>query len=664
MAAVDLERNAEDEAHDSQVAEPRFRWDPEVGVLPLTVGWDAEPLVVDWFGTRQADLLVTAGGSPEGRSAWIFRPVSAVEHAAPHYDCGHRVEGLGGLRSVCTIDNGGRTRFDLIALDRDGLVLLRNEGTDHAPAFRARESLGLGPDLGIGPCRIVQMVAVDWDGDGLTDLLVGVDDLTGYWPDDDHAPVAQRVGFNQKGGHPGYDRNGLWRGQAPRGRIFWLKNVGRLGAPVFELQPEIAAESNFLDLGIHPAPLTVAWGGGSSAELLITDVQETVRILRNFGGQRPPVLMEPRTLQCGHGPLRLPDDHTTIAAADVDGDRRVELVYGTADGRVFVVHCGHSRNDAKTPAPILHEARELRLGGHAVLTAGDMDADGDLDLVYGDATGRLHSLVDLGAGADHRYGKPAVLEAGGTPFRLDPGPDGMRDGPATLRLGYACPTLADWTGNGRPDLIVGGAGGEILFLKNDGSVTSPRFAAPVPLRCEGSPLITPPRVRPAVVDWNRTGHPDLIALDLQGFLSVYPRTGSYEVGRPIPLVDRLGRFLRLDGGFGQAGHCSIWAGPWTGSGHTDLLIGLPRGNRHVIPAMTGEPLTELDNLSTIVLLEHRGHGILIPRPLRHRDGRALVVGVEGCSPCGVDAAGRGTLDLLVSSDDGSVTFLSREELQW
>lgn len=664
MSAVDLERSAEDEANDRLVAESRFRWDPEVDVIPLTLGWDAEPLVVDWFGTRQPDLLVTAGGGPDGRSAWIFRPVSAAAHGAPHYDQGHPVEGLGGLRSVCAIDNGGRTRFDLIGLDRDGLVLLRNEGTDQAPAFRARESLGIAADLGIGPCRVVQMVAVDWDGDGLTDLLVGVDDLTGYWPEDDRAPRAQLVGFNQKGGHPGYDRNGLWRGQAPRGRIVWLKNVGRLGAPAFELQPEIAAESNLLDIGLRPAPLAVAWGGGKSAELLITDIQETVRIHRNFGGQRPPVLMEPRTLQCGHGPLLLPDDHTIIVAADVDGDHRVELLFGASDGRVFAVHAGPTRNDAKTPVPIVHAPGALRLGGHAVVTAADFDGDGDIDLIYGDAPGRLYSLEDLGSGADHRYGKPVALEAGGTPFRLDPGPDGMRDGPAALRLGYACPTLADWTGNGRPDLIVGGAGGEVLFLRNDGSSTAPRFGPPTALRCDGSPLITPPRVRPAVVDWNRTGRPDLIALDLQGFLCVYPRTGNAEVGRPIPLVDRLGRCLRLDGGFGQAGQCAIWAGPWTGSGEIDLLIGLPRGNRHVIPAITGEPITDLNDLSTVVLLEHRGHGVLVPRPLRYRDGRPLIIGFEGCSPCGIDAAGRGALDLLATGDDGSVAFISRDELQW
>jgi hypothetical protein len=664
MSAVDLERGAEDETSAGSRSDPRFGWAPSVRATPLGVGWDAEPLVLDWFGQGRPDLLVTAGGGPAGRSAWLFRPVEGSTEFPPVYDGGRPVEALDGLRCVCAIPNGAASRFDLVALDQNGLVRLPNEGDAERPSFGRREALGVPADLGLGPCRVVQMVAVDWDGDGLNDLLAGVDDLTDYWPDEGPVPPEQRVGFNQRGGHPGYDRNGLWRGRAPRGRLIWLRNVGRDGAPAFELQPEIGAGSAMLDLAPHPAALAVAWGGAGSLELMVTDLQGTVRVLRNFGGQRPPVLMEPRTLQCGHGPLLLPDDRIAVVEADLDGDRRSELVYGTSDGRVFAVHSGPSRNDARTPAPLLHEGQRLRLGGRAVLAVADLDADGDLDLVYGDATGRLHSIEDLGTGAEHRYAAPVPIEAGGAPFRVDPGPDGMLEGPAAPRLGYACPAIADWTGNGRPDLIVGGAGGEILLLRNDGAPNSPRFGAPVALRCEGAPLIGPPRVRPAVADWTGRGEPDLLALDLQGFLCLFPRTGKLDVGRPIPLVDRLGRFLRLDGGFGRAGRCAIWAGPWSGSGQTDLLVGLPRGNHHVIPALTGTPLQDADDLPTVLLLEHCGQGVVIPRPLRYQDGRPVVFGTDGCSPCGVDASGRGVLDLLVGSDDGRLDFIARDDLRW
>jgi hypothetical protein len=666
MASVDLETRGENETGIEPTPVPRLSWDPSVALIPLGHGWDAEPVVLDWFGDGLPALLVTAGGGSRGRTARLYRPLSdqGAGTFPPRYDAGTLDEALDGLRGLCPIPNGAPNRFDLVALSDEGLVLLRNEGEPQRPMFGPRQSLGIGPDLGLGPCRVVQIVAVDWDGDGLTDLLLGVDRLIGYWPETDRVPIAQRVGFNQKGGHPGYDRNGLWRGQAPQPGLFWLRNVGSLGAPAFELQPELSSEDGPLELALHPAPLAVAWGGGYGMELLVTDACETVRIHRNFGGQRPPVLMEPRTLQSGHGALLLPDDRVAVVAADVDGDRRVELVYGTSDGRVFAIHSGASRDHAKAPAPVLHESPDMWLGGQAVVAAADLDGDGDLDLIVGDAPGRLYLVQDLGSGSDHRYAAPVALEAGGVPFRLDPGPDGMRDGPVGLRLGYSSPAVTDWTGNGRLDLVVGGAGGEILFLRNNGGPNSPRFDAPLPLRCEGAALITPPRVRPAVADWNGDGLADLIALDLQGQLCVYPRIKPYEVGLPVPLVDCLGRTLRLDGGFGQSGRCTLWAGAWTGSGRIDLLVGLPRSNRHVIPALTGQPLGDPEDLPTVLLLENVGHNLLVPRPLRYRDGRPVVAGTEGCSPSGVEARNKETLDLLIGRDDGGLDLILREDLDW
>ncbi|WP_422930590.1 FG-GAP repeat domain-containing protein [Singulisphaera sp. PoT] len=670
MASVDYESSTNEDGQGepetspaSQAKAPRFSWDASVAATPIGQGWDAEPVAVNWSGNGAVDLLVTSGGGEKGRTARIYKRISHGE-AGLRYDAGTVVEALAGLRCVNPLPNGGASRFDLVAIDDDGLVLVRNLGDGGEPRWAEPKSLGIPADLGMPSAHVVQIVALDWDGDGLTDLLVGVDDLAEYWPDSDRLPESQQVGFNQKGGHPGYDHNGSWRGKAPSGRILWLRNLGRPGEPAFELQPEIHGDAGPLDMGLHPAAMTISWGGGGSVEFLLSDNRGDVRIYRNFGGQRPPVLMEPRTLQSGHGALLLPEDRTTVTSSDLDGDGRPELLFGRTDGRVFAVHAGATRKDAKAPVPIEQAAGPLNFGGHAVVTAADLDDDGDLDLIYGDAAGRLFLVEDAGEGSEHRYKAPVELEAGGIPFRIEPGPDGMLEGPIAHRLGYACPTLVDWSDNGRLDLIIGGASGEICYLRNDGAANSPRFGSPSRIRLRGGPLILPPRVRPATADWSGDGTIDLIALDLQGHLCVYPRVDSYEVGEPTPLVDRLGRYIRLDGAFGLAGLCSLWAGRWTGKEELDLLVGLPRGNRHVIPALTGEPLMRVDDLPTVLLLENLGHGRLIPRPIRHQDGKPLIVGSQGCSPMGVNARGDGTLDLLVGSDQGELLVYPREELTW
>ena len=664
MGSQGIDEVVADEAPEPGSAERRLIWDPAVGSTPLGFGPDSEPLVLDWSGDGAPDLLVTARGETHRRRARLYRPVPGTSPAASVYDAGQPIEALDGLRCLCALRNGKPSRFDMVGLDAEGLVWLPNQGDACAPAFGPRTRLGIGPDLGVGPCRVVQMFGVDWDGDGLDDLLAGVDDLAGYWPDGDRVPASQQKGFNQKGGHPGYDPQGLWRGRPPVGRLFWLRNTGRPDAPTFTLEPEIASDTHPLDLAMHPAPLAVAWERPSALQLLLTDRRGLIHIHRNFGDQRPPVLMEPRTLLCGGAQFLLPDDCTTLIAADLDGDRRDELVFGTADGRVFAIHAGSGRHEVKTPHALTSETPDLWLGGGAVLTAGDLDGDDGLDLVAGVATGRLWLLHDCGDAARPAYRAPVVVEAGGAPFRADPGPDGMLDGPVRLRLGHACPALVDWSGHGRLDLLVGGASGEVMVLRNDGARNDPRFGAPVALRCQGFPLLTPPRVRPAAADWSRQGEVDLIALSLQGFLCVYPRIGKFEVGPPTPLVDRLGRYLRLDGGFGLSGHCTLWAGDWTGAGHTDLIVGLARGNRHVVPALTGLLCDDIAAMPTVLLLENLGHGVLCPRPMYHADGRPLALGDHGCSPMGIAGLEGAGLDLIVGQDDGSVSLFRRQELRW
>ncbi|MFO0907782.1 MAG: hypothetical protein U0794_05375 [Isosphaeraceae bacterium] len=298
------------------------------------------------------------------------------------------------------------------------------------------------------------------------------------------------------------------------------------------------------------------------------------------------------------------------------------------------------------------------------VTAGDLDDDGGLDLISGVSTGRIWLTRDEGSQGDHRYQTPEVLEAGGAPFQVLPGPDGLLDGPVHPSLGYACPTLVDWSGHGRLDLLVSGAGGDVLLLRNDGARNDPRFGSPVPLRCQGLPLLIPPRVRPAATDWLGEGRIDLLALDLQGFLCLYPRESRLELNAPQPLVDRLGRVIRLDGGFGLSGRCNLWAGPWCGSDRPDILLGLPRSHRHVVPGVTGIPFSSLDDIPTVLLLENLGHGAVCPRPVYHADGRPVIVGDEGCSPMGVASATGGELDLLVGGDDGSITWVRRDELTW
>ncbi len=664
------------------LARPRLlQWDASVAAWPLTVGSHAEPRICAWSGHTPAELLVTSRGGPLGYQTHLFAPAkptgdpdatSEPEPIRPTgrpYAEGGELESLAGLRFVAPIPNDNPSRFDLVALDpRRGLVALINCGAPDEPRFREPEDLDLPPDLGLGAGRITQITPVDWDGDGLVDLLVGFDNLEGYWPDD-WLTEAEQTGFNLRGGHPGYDEQGQWRGRMPIGMIYFLRNIGRPGAPRFALDGPIGDEDGLLNTLHRPAALAVSWNGQGAMELLLTDNQGEIRLFRNFGGQLPPVLMEPRSLKLVDGdqtvPAALPPERTTLDSADLDGDRRQEMYFGTVDGQVYMLGPAPGRDRARLPRPLQQVGQTLRLGGQVVVAAGDLDDDGDLDLIVGTASGRLLLVEDVGNAEDHRYVEPLEIEAWGEPFRIDPGPDGMIAGPAEPALGFACPTVYDWSDHERPDLIVGGAGGEVLILRNNGAPDQPRFDEPRTLRYGDGPLITAPRVRPAIADVRDRGDVDLITLNLYGFLCAYPRLEVDVVGKGQVLTDLLGRPIKLDGGFAYSGRCALWAGPWTDPEQVDILVGLPRGNRHVIPPLTGEPLTSLDDLPTVLLLINQGEHRFAARPIFFADGSPLIIGSEGCSPCGVpDGEDSETFDLVVAADDGLVHYFSRDELVW
>jgi len=61
------------------------------------------------------------------------------------------------------------------------------------------------------------------------------------------------------------------------------------------------------------------------------------------------------------------------------------------------------------------------------------------------------------------FAKPVLLMAGGEPVKVE-------------APGYACPTWADWDGDGKKDLLVGQfAKGKIHFFRNDGGDGVPKL---------------------------------------------------------------------------------------------------------------------------------------------------------------------------------------------
>ena len=416
---------------------------------------------------------------------------------------------------------------DLFVQERSGAVIFfENTGTPLAPAFAWRTDRF--QDLDVGEWYRF----VDMDGDGDPDLLTEQPfSYIRYYRNDGGALVLAADTLKDTAGRPIFsDRQNIpnvtdidcdARPDLFLGRLEGTITRYEATAEVGDSLPAFAhVTDRFENISIvaqigslHGANTMVFadFDGDGDPDLFWGDFFEPgLLYIENTGSCEVPDLRAP-PLPFPPGDPVLTSGFNVPALADLEGDGDFDIVMGvlggaydpsrTAADNVYLLEAAEGGYAVRTRRWL----DGIDVGSESVVAAGDVDGDGDADL-----------LVGSKEGPGGRHGDLLLFENVGAPaaaaFRL-------ADSLDVVSSYHLAPELADLDGDGRPDLLVGTWQDGVRIAWSRGG----RFEA------ADSPLVRLPRgshAVPAAGDVDGDGDLDLVVGEASGELNLFRNVGS------------------------------------------------------------------------------------------------------------------------------------------
>ncbi|HNS21110.1 MAG TPA: VCBS repeat-containing protein [Sedimentisphaerales bacterium] len=547
-------------------------------VVDLGVGLWAWPLPMDYDRDGDLDLVVSCPDVPYNGTYFFENPGGGK---MPVFKPAVRIGR--GLSNVRISYVAGRPR-------------VLGPGVEYADflthGFDKQTELLADSKVHDGKVRANQWHYCDYDGDGRQDLIVGVGDWTEYGWDN------------------AFDAEGKWTRGPLHGYVYWLRNIGSDDQPRYEKAVQVTAGGRPVDVFGMPSPNFADFDGDGDLDLLCGEFVDRFTYFQNVGTWTEPSYAEGRYLTYDGKPLAMDLCMIVPTAIDWDADGDVDLIVGEEDGRVALVeHTGRVIDGLPQFLPqrqFRQEAKDVKFGALVTPVSFDWDGDGDEDLVCGNTAGYIGFIENLDGGSPPKWAEPRYLTADGRVIRIQAGYNGSIQGPCEAKWGYTVLSIADWDGDGLPDILANSIWGKVVWFRNVGARRQPELAQAQPIRVEwpgqapkpawtwwtpqAGELATQWRTTPMATDLNRDGLTDLVMLDHEGYLAFF-RRAKQSAGLVLLPCERVFRgagawafdskgavrqkgdgTLRLnDGAAGSSGRRKLCFVDWDCDGKLDLL---------------------------------------------------------------------------------------------
>jgi len=222
------------------------------------------------------------------------------------------------------------------------------------------------------------------------------------------------------------------------GTVSWFENIGTATQPAFRDRGLLPIRGQF-----NYAPAVVDLDGDGRVDIVVGTWNDRIQWYRNTGSASSPAwtLADTALVTITRG------TNTTPSFGDLDGDGLIDLVIGEASGVINLYRNIGSKTSPKFEL-VSDNFQAIKVGRRSTPVVVDMDGDGKQDVLIGNAEGRVELWRNTTASGSHE-------------IRLE------RDSTFVIKSdGNAAPAVGDLRHSGKLDVIVGTAAGGLRWFEN------------------------------------------------------------------------------------------------------------------------------------------------------------------------------------------------------